>query len=276
MADKQINNSINNKQVFNALVLAASRKGINDEVAKLQNRTHKCVVELNGIVMIERVVKTLIESNEFNKIYVSIDNPEILNQVNNIKLWIEEQKVQVIISKNNLSNSILSAVEDIPNPYPLVITAGDNALHTPKMISFFCSEIRKSNCDAYIAMTRAKLIIDKYPEGARAFHKLKDDEYSSCNLYAVKNDKGVNGAKPFATGGQFGKKPMRIARAFGITSLLMYKLQMLSLHDVASRISKAIKAKVSCVIMPWAEGPIDVDNVKDFKLVNKILKEKEG
>ena len=65
MADKQINNSINNKQVFNALVLAASRKGINDEVAKLQNRTHKCVVELNGIVMIERVVKTLIESNEF-------------------------------------------------------------------------------------------------------------------------------------------------------------------------------------------------------------------
>ncbi len=275
MPDEQISNSINNKQVFNALVLAASRKGINDEVAKLQNKSHKCIVELNGIPMIERVINTLIKSNEFNKIFVSIDNIELLNQIENIKLWIKEKKIHVIASRNNLSNSILSAVKEIPSPYPLVITAGDNALHTPEMISFFCSQIRETNFDAYIAMTRAELIINKYPEGARAFHRLKDDEYSSCNLYAVKNDKGINGAKPFASGGQFGKKPMRIARAFGITSLIMYKLKMLSLDDVASRISRAIKAQVNCVIMPWAEGPIDVDNVQDFKLVNKILKEKE-
>ena len=214
-------------------------------------------------------------SSQFNKIFVSIDDIELLNQVDNIRLWIKEKKVHVIASKNNLSNSIFSAVKDIPNPYPLIITAGDNALHTPEMISFFCSQIRETNFDAYIAMTRAELIIKKYPEGARAFHRLKDGEYSSCNLYAVKNNKGINGAKPFATGGQFGKKPIRIARAFGITSLIMYKLKMLSLNDVASRISKVIKAQVNCVIMPWAEGPIDVDNVKDFKLVNKILKEKE-
>ena len=48
-------------------MLAASRKGINDEVAKLQNKSHKCIVELNGIPMIERVINTLIKSNEFNE-----------------------------------------------------------------------------------------------------------------------------------------------------------------------------------------------------------------
>ena len=270
------NKQINSKQVFNALVLAASRKGINDDVAKLENKSHKCLVNLNGIPMIERVIQTLINSNEFNKIFVSIEKPEILNQVSNLKSLIQQGKIIVIKSDSNIAESIFSAVEKITNPYPLVITAGDNALHTPDMLSFFCSEIKNSDFDAYIAMTKAKLILEKYPEGARAFHKLKDDEYSSCNLYAVKNSAGVNGAKPFATGGQFGKKPLRIARAFGVISLIMYKLKMLTLNGITSRMSKVINAKVTAVVMPWAEGPIDVDNVKDFKLVNKILKEKEG
>jgi hypothetical protein len=92
----------------------------------------------------------------------------------------------------------------------------------------------------------------------------------------VTNAKGVNGAKPFATGGQFGKKPLRIAKGFGLLSLILYKLQWLTLEGVTKRISKAIKAKTEAVLMPWAEGPIDVDNPKDFALVTKILKQMEG
>ena len=32
---------------FNALVLAASRKGPNDAVAQIQKKTHKCLVTIN-------------------------------------------------------------------------------------------------------------------------------------------------------------------------------------------------------------------------------------
>jgi choline kinase len=42
-----------------ALVLAASRQGFDDPVAKLQNKSHKCLVNIDGIAMIERVVQTL-------------------------------------------------------------------------------------------------------------------------------------------------------------------------------------------------------------------------
>ena len=261
---------------FTALVLAASRKGPGDAVAQIQGKSHKCLVKLNGTAMIERVLQTVIDTPEITRVFISVEDPAVLREVPKVAAWLDSGVITPISSKGNLAESIFSAVQDIPDPYPLIVTAGDNALHRPEMLSHFCNEITKMPADAYIGMTQAQLILDKYPEGARAFHRLKDGAYSSCNLYAVTNEKGVQGAKPFATGGQFGKKPMRIAKGFGLLALILYKLQWLTLEGVAKRISKAIKAETKAVLMPWAEGPIDVDNPKDYALVTKILKGIEG
>lgn len=261
---------------FTALVLAASRRGPGDAVAQIQSKSHKCLVNLNGTAMIERVLQVLVDTPEITRIFVSVEDADVLREAPKVAAWMDSGMVVPITSKGNLAESLFAAVQDIPDPYPLMITAGDNALHTSEMLSHFCTEVSKGEADAYIAMTRAQLILDKYPEGARAFHRLKDDAYSSCNLYAVTSDKGVQGAKPFATGGQFGKKPLRIAKGFGILSLILYKMKWLTLEGVTHRISKAIKAKTQAVLMPWAEGPIDVDNPKDYALVTKILKGIEG
>lgn len=261
---------------FTALVLAASRKGPGDAVAQIQNKSHKCLISLNGTAMIERVIQAVVDTKAVTRVFISIEDPEVLREVPKVAAWLDSGVIVPVKSEGNLAESLFSAVKEIPDPYPLIVTAGDNALHTPEMLEHFCGEVSKSDADAFIAMTQAQLILDKYPEGARAFHRLKDGAYSSCNLYAVTSDKGVNGAKPFATGGQFGKKPLRIAKGFGVLSLILYKLQWLTLDGVAKRISKAIKAKTDAVLMPWAEGPIDVDNPKDYALVTKILKGIEG
>lgn len=262
--------------IFTALILAASRKGPGDAVAQIQNKSHKCLVSLNGTAMIERVIQTVVDTKAVTRIFISVEDPAVLREIPKVAAWLDSGVIVPVQSLGNLAESVFSAVKEIPDPYPLIITAGDNALHTPEMLEHFCAEVGKSDADAFIGMTQAQLILDKYPEGARAFHRLKDGAYSSCNLYAVNSDKGVNGAKPFATGGQFGKKPLRIAKGFGVFSLILYKLQWLTLEGVAKRISKAIKAKTDAVLMPWAEGPIDVDNPKDYALVTKILKAQEG
>ena len=261
---------------FTAIILAASRSGPGDQVAQVQNKSHKCLVNLNGTAMIERVIRAVVDTEPIKRIYVSIEDSRILREVPQVSDWLDDGTIVSITSEGNLAQSLITAVDQIPEPFPLVVTAGDNALHTADMLTYFCSEVSRGDADAYIAMTRAQLILDKYPEGARAFHHLKDDAYSSCNLYAVTSEAGVQGARPFATGGQFGKKPWRIATGFGWLSLLLYKMKWLTLDGVMVRISKAIEAKADSVVMPWAEGPIDVDNPKDFELVTKILKRMEG
>ncbi len=261
---------------FTAIVLAASRRGPGDEVARLDNKSHKCLVSLNGTAMIERVIQAVVDASSIRRIFVSVEDPAVLRSVPKIAAWLDDGTIHPIKSQGDLAQSLLSAVKDISDPYPLIVTTGDNALHTAEMLEHFCTNVSKGDADAYMAMTQAQVVLDKYPEGARAFHHLRDGAYSSCNLYAAISPAGLQGVKPFATGGQFGKKPWRIAKGFGLLSLILYKIKWLTLEGVAKRISKAIKAKTSVVMLPWAEGPIDVDNPGDFALVTKILKQKEG
>lgn len=261
---------------FTALVLAASRRGAQDPVAQIQNLSHKCLVMLNGVPMVQRVIEGLRGAQKISRIYVSIEDPNILRSVPALAAMLDKGEIMTVKSEGNLAQSVYNAVAEIASPFPLIVSAGDNALHTPEMIDHFCGEIEKSDSDVFVGMTRAQLILDKYPGGQRAFHRLKDEAYSSCNLYCLKNEKGVKAAEAFATGGQFGKKPERIINAFGIWAFILYKLRLVTLDGVMRQISRAMKVNVRASLIPWAEGPIDVDNAKDYALVTKILEEREG
>jgi GTP:adenosylcobinamide-phosphate guanylyltransferase len=261
---------------FTALVLAASRRGAQDPVAQIQNLSHKCLVKLNGVPMVERVINALRGGKQIERIFVSIENPDILRTVPTLAAMLDKGEIVAVKSEGNLAQSIYAAAAEIPDPYPLVISTADNALHTPEMMDYFCDEVATADADVLVAMTRAQLILDKYPGGQRAFHRLKDEAYSSCNLYCLKTERGVKAAEAFATGGQFGKRPKRIIGAFGIWAFILYKLRLVTLDGVMRQISRAMGVIVKASRMPWAEGPIDVDNAKDYALVTSILEAREG
>jgi len=261
---------------FTAVILAASRRGPDDPVARIQGLSHKCLVTLNGTPMIERVIRAHLDAPEIGRVFVSIEDPAILDRVPALKALREAGEIACVASKGNLAESVFAAIDAIEAPFPLIISTADNALHTPELLSHFCAEIAATEGDAFVAITPAQLILDKYPEGQRAFHRLKDAAWSSCNLYAVTGPEGARAARAFATGGQFGKKPRRILKAFGLVPLILYKLRLVTLDGVFRSISRSMRITARPVIIPWAEGPIDVDNPKDFALVESILKTREG
>src|SRR5690606_6628189 len=107
-----------------ALVMAASRRGVDDPVARLQAKSHKCLVEIDGQVMLERVLEALVESGCFRQIHVSVDSAEILQATSRMRGWVADGSVVFAQSRGNLADSVLSAVEAIDDPLPLVITTG--------------------------------------------------------------------------------------------------------------------------------------------------------
>lgn len=256
---------------FTALVLAASRTGAENPVAQLQNISHKCLVVIDGMVMLHRVVDVLRRSPSVGRIVISIESDDIVDTVPELKALRAAGEIETVRSADNLFSSVLTAVETIADPYPLLISTADNALHTPEMIEHFCRESQAAQCDAGIGMTPAQMVLDAYPEGMRAFHNLKDEGWSSCNLYALMNGGAIKAAKAFETGGQFGKKPSRILKAFGLKALIQYKFRLVTIDGVAATLSRRFGIEVSIIRMPFAEGPIDVDNPGDFNLTEKIL-----
>ncbi len=120
-----------------ALVLAASRKGPDDAVARMQDKSHKCLVEIDGIAMIERVVQTLMDSGCFNHILVSIESEAPLQELAATRRWLENGDIEVVRSADNLADSLISLSPKADQILPMVVTTADNALHTPELMKDF-------------------------------------------------------------------------------------------------------------------------------------------
>ena len=257
---------------ISVLILAASRLGAEDIVARSQNVSHKCLITLDGMIMLERVVKEIKAARNVGRIYISIENRELLASVPVVREMLDKGEVQFVQSRENLYLSVMGAAEDLGNPFPLIITTADNALHTTEMIDYFCNEVLTLTPDAAIALTPAAVILEAYPEGKRAFYRLKDEDWSACNLYALMTEKALTATKAFEGGGQFGKNPQRILKAFGFVFMILYRFKLATITTLGKRLSRRWGIDLKLIAMPFADAPIDVDNLGDVELTKKILK----
>lgn len=253
------------------LVMAASRSGPQDSVAQLQGKSNKNLVEIAGKVMLERVVGTLLESDCFRHVMVSIEDAALVRSAPQLAAWLDEGRISIVQSRGNLADSVLDAVAAADDPLPLVITTGDNALHTPELVRDFVTGFLAATEDAVVAFTAEDIVLQSFPNAGLAFHKLKDGGWSACNLYGLRNKKALEAVQIFQGGGQFGKRHWRILKAFGVMPFILYKLKWTTLDGLLARIAKNLGLSASAVRLPYAFGPIDVDNPKFFQISEKEL-----
>jgi len=253
------------------LLMAASRDGANNAVARLQGKSHKCLVELGGEVMIVRVLREIMASGRADRIFISIEDQTILDAVPECQEWLASGRIRTVQSRENLFLSVVSAVDEIDNPYPLIISTADNALHTAPMVKHFVDSLFAQAPDAGLGMTNAKIILEAYPEGERPFYRLKNDNWSGCNIYGLMDERALKMSKAFEGGGQFGKYPWRVMKAFGLMNMIYYRFRMKTMDQAMENLSRRFKIKVKTINMPFADAPIDVDNPGDVELTEKIL-----
>jgi hypothetical protein len=258
-------------QNYTGLVLAASRGNL-DPLAQAGGVSHKCFIDIAGEPMLRRVVHGVMQSGRIGRTIVMIEPASIEEAKAILAPLPGADAIEYVPSRENIGASVMAvATEQL---LPLVITTGDNALHTPEMVRFFCDALDgldRSRVDAAIGLTPARYILEKYPEGNRAFHRFRDGAFSSCNIYALLTPRSLTGPKVFISGGQFGKKPKRLIGAFGLFAFLLYKSRMFSLRTVLKALSRTVGLRTAPVLMPFAEGPIDVDRMQDWELANRIV-----
>src|SRR5690606_25856634 len=154
--------------------------------------------------------------------------------------WVADGSVVFAQSRGNLADSVLSAVEAIDDPLPLVITTGDNAMHTPEIIRDFVRDFQASEADALVGFTREEVVRREFANSGLAFHRLRDGGFSSCNLYGLKRENALNAVRIFEGGGQFGKRHIRILKAFGLWSFLIYKFKLSNLEGLIKHIGRRL------------------------------------
>lgn len=257
-----------------ALVLAAGRRGSEDSVAQLQNKTHKCLVEIDGRVMLERVVESLLESGRIDCVLVSIEREDLLGATPKLGAWLDSGRMRFTPSRETLADSVFEAVRAETDPYPMVITTGDNVLHTPEFLREFTDRALASRSDLLVAFTERRSVHAAYPHVELNWHRLKDGDFSSCNVYGLTSERGMSAVDVFRGGGQFGKRHWRILKAFGLMPFLLYKTHSVTAETIVQRIAKNLSVRADLVILDYPFGPIDVDNPRFYRIAEDILKQR--
>lgn len=259
-----------------AMVLAASRRGSEDPVAAITGQSHKCLVDVAGKTMIERVIETLLDSGACGRILVSIESDTVLRQVPRLAAWLDEGVIETTTSAANLADSILSLADQGSPPLPLLLTTADNVLQTPELIAGFVRAGLASAADVAVGMTPEATVRAEFPDEQIGFFRFTDGGYSFCNLFLFRSPKSFEAAEAFRGGGQFRKKPWRILKAFGALNLILFRLGRLSLDGAFRRISKKFGLKLETIEVPYAFAPIDVDNPRTYALSQRVLSEREA
>lgn len=167
----------------------------------------------------------------------------------------------------------MSAEADDPIPYPVFVTTGDHPLLTPGMVmDFIKGAHEKKDADFVIGMARQAVVEVAYPNVRRTYAHFFDGSVSGCNMFYIRNPKGLKAVRFFREIEEYRKVPSRIAQAFGIDNMLLYSLLLLRLDDAFARMSKKIGAKIDVHLMMQSEACVDVDKPSDLALVREIMK----
>ena len=253
---------------WTAIVLAAGR-GSNDPMAKAFGVSHKCILPVNGVPMLQRVVNALQQSQSIASISISIESPTVVREA----LAEKDSGVAVIPSESSAPLSAMIAIRKHAT-FPALITTADHPLLTPEMIEYFCDAAERNSADFSAGLARAEVILAAYPQSVRTFFTFGKDRVSGCNLFAISNENGLRILEKWQYLEHARKKPWRLVAAFGPFALIRFVLGTLSLDGVFRTVSNRLGLAAKPILMPFAEAAIDVDKPSDLELAEAILKQR--
>lgn len=249
---------------IDALILAGSR-GLHDPVAALGKVAHKALTPIAGRPMLAFVLDAVRSVPEVDRIYICIDAETDLRPVTN------GTPFNRIPPANSPAASVVAALQAIDGDRPLLITTADHPLLTPQIIGHFLAHA-PNEADLCVGLAEAETVTKAFPEGRRTFYRLGGHGYSGCNLFLARKPGAAQVADYWRRMEGHRKKPLRLVREIGIGALIRYALGFLSLDAAFHHVSKLAGARISPVILPFAEAATDVDKPSDHALVEGILK----
>lgn len=256
-----------------ALVLAGSRRGEDDPVARYRQLPWKCLVTVGGVPMLTRVVRALVACPRIGTVFVSLDDAEQLDLLPELAELRAGGRIRTLTSAGSLSRSVADAFAQ--SGAPLLVTTADHALLSPAMLEHFLTAADAAGADVAAGLASEAVIGAAYPATRRTYLRFRGGAYSGANLFALRTLAAADAIAFWARIERDRKRPWRLARAFGPGLLLAYLLRLCTLDQAMALASRRLGLRAVAVQIPIAEAAIDVDKPADLDLVEEIVARRE-
>lgn len=250
------------------LILAGRRPGAVDMLAQAHGVDDKCMVPVAGTPMIMHVLRAALASGA-EQVIVSTHNPGLKALLAAELASVDSSRVRFVASTDNLADSVLAAADTAQ--FPMLITTADACLLTAATIAEIDAAALAAGADAAVGLARKADVLAVHPDGQRRFYAMSDVEVSNCNAYWLGSAKALRATEAFRGGGQFIKKPIRIAKAFGLINLLRFRYGLGPLAVVFNRLGRHMRLTLLPVLVSDGAAAIDVDNERSHRVTQEVM-----
>ena len=252
------------------LLLAGKRNNALDPLAAARDVEMKCIIPFHGEPMIVRPFRAIMKSERVGPILICSNDPDaICAAVPEIAAARDSGRVSFVDAEGSIADSIVAASEHAE--MPLMVTTADNVMLSPEMIDRFLDEAAEKKAQGAMAFAQKEMVQAAHKDGQARFYEFSDIGVATCNLYLVRERKALSAVDVFRTGGQFVKNPSRIAKAFGIMSLVRFYLGIGTLNGFFSRVSRRFGFKLVPIVLPDGALAVDVDNERTYEVATMLF-----
>lgn len=253
-----------------ALILAG-RRGGSDPLAAAAGVSHKALTPLEGMPMLEHVLRALAETPGIGDVALSIDEPALVCELDAVRGPLAQGRLSLHRSLSSPSASVADAIERFAPDGALLVTTADHPLLTREMLAHFLAEARRCEADLVVAVVNEGTLRARYPDSRRTWIPFRGERVTGANLFLVRNVAARRAVDFWRRAESLRKRPWRLVGVFGPLALALFALRRLDLEAAFARASRVIGARVAPLRMPFAECAIDVDRPADLELARRIL-----
>ncbi|MCP4903772.1 MAG: NTP transferase domain-containing protein [bacterium] len=258
-------------------IILAGRRSADDPLALAARAPHRALLDIEGEPMLLRVVRRILAHPALEHVLINIDAPELLEEIPELVALRKQGRIEFVRSTESPSRSVIESLERANlDAGPVLVTTADHALLDDEMLDAFFTASATSDADVTLALVPRTLLRARFPESRRTYLRFRNESYSGANLFLFRRPAALRAALFWRRVERQRKRPWRIARAFGLTNLILFSLRQLDLNAAMARASRVIGAKVVAVPLAIAEAAVDVDKLEDLELVRHILCERRN
>jgi GTP:adenosylcobinamide-phosphate guanylyltransferase len=256
-------------------IVLAGRRSTDDPLATAAGAPHRALLDIEGEPMLVRVVKRLLAWPTIERILINIDRPALLLDLAALVALRDAGSVEFMQSTESPSRSVLESLDwaDLASG-PVLVTTADHALLDDDMLDAFLGASEQIECDLTVGLVSRVTIEARFPEAKRTYLRFRDGAFSGANLFLFRTPNAERAAAFWRRVENERKHPWRMARAFGLGTLLLFLTRRLDLDAAFVRASSVIGAKIRAIRLHFAEAAVDVDKIEDLELVQRILAER--
>jgi GTP:adenosylcobinamide-phosphate guanylyltransferase len=234
-----------------ALVLAGTRPG-GDPLAVAAGVSHKALIDVGGVPMLQRVLLALAQVPAISRIVVAIDQPGLVEALPDCG-----KPVTVLPAAEGPSASVARALEALGTP--LLVTTADHALLRVAWVEELLAASAGAD-DALFALARRAAVEAAVPHTERTWLRFADDHYSGCNLFLLRTPAAQAVVALWQQLEANRKRPLAMIRRLGVSYALRYRFGWLSLEAAVERLGSLAGARLRAV-----------DKMADLTLVRSLI-----